>query len=207
MLLQFKIKGEKLTRFTLYKIIFAQVSLLFNLSSIYHHINLDIIYVGIYLGLWHVQCSVQYFRCSDSESVCRSMMISAGWRSNMSTSDSDCSIDWLASDEDTCDSLKRSPTSSSSAAGAAATCCFQYGAQRRRSNCDEGRRWGRSDSAVSPVQGFTSVCAQQTFSVEAEHRPTRKRAHGGGSDTENKLFSHKVSFLLQKEKSSVPGAG
>ncbi|XP_072236007.1 uncharacterized protein [Leuresthes tenuis] len=113
----------------------------------------------------------------------------------MSTSDSDCSIDWLASDEDTCDSLKRSPTSSSSSAGAAATCCLQYGAQRRRSNCDEGRRWGRSASAVSPVQGFTSVCAQQTFPVGAEPRQARETAHGGGSDSENKLFSHKCLEL------------
>ncbi|KAM4592509.1 uncharacterized protein PAE49_018161 isoform 2-T2 [Odontesthes bonariensis] len=123
----------------------------------------------------------------------------------MSTSDSDCSIDWLASDEDTCDSLKKSPplpSSSSAAAAEAATYCrdspancFHYGAQRRRSSCDEGRRWGCSDSAVSPVQGFTSVCAQQTFSVEAEPRPTRKRARGGGSDAEGKLFSHKCLEL------------
>lgn len=130
----------------------------------------------------------------------------------MSTSDSDYSIDWLASDEDDCDSPKRlspelteeppslSSSSSSSSLAAAASCresptsCFVSGAQR--SDCKDG---GCCDSAVTLVQRCTSICLPQTLTVEAELQSTRKRTHDDGSDartdTENTLFSHKCSEL------------
>ncbi|XP_069572048.1 circadian-associated transcriptional repressor-like isoform X2 [Brachyistius frenatus] len=130
----------------------------------------------------------------------------------MSTSDSDYSIDWLASDEDDYDGPttlipqlaeelpSSSPPSSSSSSsslsssGATATSCresptscFHSGAQRkrRRSHCRE--------EADSPVQGFTSVCE------EAELRSSRKRPGGDASaartDSEDELFSRKRSEL------------
>lgn len=140
----------------------------------------------------------------------------------MSTSDSDYSIDWLASDEDDYDSPERlspQPPQSSTTASLreSPSSCFHSSAatQRRRSDCKDGGRFGGvADSpapletpALSPVQGFTSVCKQQTLlSVESKHHAVRKRAHSAAldelcekpqPDTENQLFSHKVrSFLL-----------
>ncbi|XP_070687581.1 circadian-associated transcriptional repressor-like [Pempheris klunzingeri] len=129
----------------------------------------------------------------------------------MSTSDSDYSIDWLASDEDDDNSTKRLspphaeeppilvPSSSSSSSSTAAaslrespTGLFLCGAtqrRRRRSDCDRGRRGVDADSpaapqtpALSPVQGFTSVYTQQTLPVEPKHHSSRKRAHGARLD-------------------------
>ncbi|XP_022604520.1 circadian-associated transcriptional repressor-like isoform X2 [Seriola dumerili] len=151
----------------------------------------------------------------------------------MSTSDSDYSIDWLASDEDDYDSPKRlspqcaeelpvppssllsssslSSSSSTTSSKESPTSCFQSGVtQRRRSHCCDFKDGGvdsptaRKTLAVSPVQGFTSVCWQQKLSVESLHHSTRKRAHGAGSgglcekpqpDTENELFWHKCTEL------------
>ncbi|XP_042266305.1 circadian-associated transcriptional repressor-like isoform X1 [Thunnus maccoyii] len=145
----------------------------------------------------------------------------------MSTSDSDYSIDWLASDEDDYDGPERLtpqhadappvPSSSSSSTTTSLrespSSCFRSGAtQRRRSDCKDGGRCGDvADSpapletpAVSPVQGFTSVCKQQTLSVESKHHAVRKRAHSAAldelcekpqPDTENELFSHKCMEL------------
>ncbi|GAA6222954.1 circadian-associated transcriptional repressor-like [Lates japonicus] len=147
----------------------------------------------------------------------------------MSTSDSDYSIDWLASDEDDYDSPKRlspqhaeeqpvPPLSSSSSSSSSSTSfresptsCFHSGAsQRRRSDCCDCKDGGVESPAtletpaVSPVQGFTSICTQQTVSVESRHHSARKRAHGAGldelcgkpqPDTENELFLHKCTEL------------
>lgn len=112
----------------------------------------------------------------------------------MSTSDSDFSVDWFASDEDEYDDEPKTPSpetdellpSSSSSSG----CCCCSAAQR--SSKDDGGGGG-----VSPVQGFTSVCSQ--LPVEATHRPDRKRKHGeesdDRSDTESELFFHKCLEL------------
>ncbi|XP_076591156.1 uncharacterized protein LOC143323259 [Chaetodon auriga] len=125
----------------------------------------------------------------------------------MSTSDSDSSIDWLASDEDDCDSPKTSsphraeeppasPSSSTSSLKEAPASCLHCGAAQRRKrrsdrcDCkDEGCCGVIADSAaapqtpaVSPFQGFTSVYTPQTLSAEWKHRSTRKRAHGAGLD-------------------------
>ncbi|KAM7014922.1 uncharacterized protein LKV04_012479 [Tautogolabrus adspersus] len=134
----------------------------------------------------------------------------------MSTSDSDYSIDWLASDEDDCDSSKSlSPQhaeepsvapSSSSSSRESPTSYSHCGAEqrrkrRRRSDCRDIGSDSESAS-VSPVQGFTSVCAQAP--VGAELRLNRKRTHSSGedglcakpqADTENELFFHKCSEL------------
>ncbi|XP_031179562.1 circadian-associated transcriptional repressor-like isoform X2 [Sander lucioperca] len=134
----------------------------------------------------------------------------------MSTSDSDYSIDWLASDEDDYDSPKRLspqhaeelplPPSSTSSLRESPKSCSHSQQRRRKDYCDckdEGRCGVDADSpAVTPVQGFTSVCEQ--LSVESKHHSTRKRAHSAGSDglcektqpdTENELFSQKCVEL------------
>lgn len=171
---------------------------------------------------WEGRCISEGLLC-----LCRSsVMLSAGWRSNsaMSTSDSDCSIDWLASDEDDYDGLKTlspqqaeeppeppsSPSSSTSSVRESPTSCFHCGATQRRKRRSD-RREVDADSpsapqtpAVSPVQGFTSVYTPQTLSGESRHHSTRKRAYGAGpgvlcenppADTENELFSQKVRSL------------
>lgn len=160
----------------------------------------------------------------------RSVMLSAGWESSstMSTSDSDYSIDWLASDEDD-DSLKSSspqqsedlpvppPSSSSLSLSTTSlrkspTSSFRSGAtQRSRSDCCDCKDEGvdspvtRQTPAFGPLQRFTSVCTQQTLSVESKYQSTRKRAHSTRlhglcekpqPDTENELFSHKVRGLI-----------
>ncbi|XP_032366575.1 circadian-associated transcriptional repressor [Etheostoma spectabile] len=136
----------------------------------------------------------------------------------MSTSDSDYSIDWLASDEEDYDGLKRSspphaeesplpPSSTSSLRESPKSCSpSQQRRRRRREYCDwtdEGRRGVEADSpAPTPLQGFTSVCEQ--LSVESKHHSTRKRAHSAGSDrlcektqpdSKNELFSQKCVEL------------
>lgn len=124
----------------------------------------------------------------------------------MSTSDSDYSIDWLASDDDDSSSPTRlspqlteellvPPSPSTSSFRECPTSCFHCGATRRRrrsGRCDykDGGRCGvDADSAaalqtpaVSPFQGFTSVYTQQTLSVESKCHSTRKRAHSAGLD-------------------------
>lgn len=145
----------------------------------------------------------------------------------MSTSDSDYSIDWLASDEDD-DSPKTSspqqsedlPVPSSSSVSLSTTSlrksptsCFRFGENNRgRSDCCDCKDEGvdspvtRQTPAFSPLHGFTSACTQQTLSVESKYQSTRKRAHSGRlhglcekpqPDTENQLFSHKVSGLIR----------
>ncbi|XP_039651784.1 circadian-associated transcriptional repressor-like isoform X2 [Perca fluviatilis] len=134
----------------------------------------------------------------------------------MSTSDSDYSIDWLASDEDDYDSPKRLspqraeemplPPSSTSSLRESPKTCSHSQQRRRRDYCDrkdEGRCGVAADSpAVTPVQGFTSVCEQ--LSVESTPPSTRKRAHSAGSDglcektqpdAGNELFSQKCVEL------------
>ncbi|XP_035798613.1 uncharacterized protein LOC118469504 [Amphiprion ocellaris] len=106
----------------------------------------------------------------------------------MSTSDSDFSIDWFASDEDEYDDELKTPSPEtdellpSSSSG----CCCSSAAQR-----------SSKDGGVSLVQGFTSVCSQ--LPVEATHRPDRKRKHGeesdDRSDTDSELFFHKCLEL------------
>lgn len=144
----------------------------------------------------------------------------------MSTSDSDYSIDWLASDEDDYDVPETfgpqhageppPPPSSSSTSSSRESpmSLFLSGAtqrrKRRRSDCcdckDGGRCGVEADSpaapqtpAVSPLQGFTSVYTQ------SKHHSTRKGARGAGldglcekprPDTEDELFSHKVRGFL-----------
>ena len=163
--------------------------------------------------------------------------------STMSTSDSDYSIDWLASDEDDYDGPKTfsperveepaappsppSPSSSSSALRPPPPPSSLHCAEtHRRRRCWRRRRSGGccccdckdgagcdppaslQNPAVSPVQGFTSICAPQTLPVASERQAGRKRAHGAGpdgfcgkppADTENDLFAQKVRrcFLLQ----------
>lgn len=138
----------------------------------------------------------------------------------MSTSDSDYSIDWLASDEDNYDGPKKfspehteeplvpppsSPSSSSSLRESPTSCFHCAATQRRRCDCcdcKDGARCGvGADSpaalqspAVSPLQGFTSVYTQQTPSVESRLQTSRKRAR----DTENELFSQKVRVELSR---------
>ncbi|KAI3377886.1 hypothetical protein L3Q82_008464 [Scortum barcoo] len=137
----------------------------------------------------------------------------------MSTSDSDYSIDWLASDEDDCYSPKRlspqrteeppiPPESSSSPSSSSSSLrespsnhLLSSATQRRRtSGCCDCKDGGRSlaplqTPAVSPLQGFTSVYTPH---------PSSKRAHGAGvdglcekpqADTENEKFSHKCTEL------------
>lgn len=139
----------------------------------------------------------------------------------MSTSDSDYSIDWLASDEDDYDSPKRlspqhveespvlSPSSSSSSSasslGESPTSCFVLSQRRRRrrSDCCDCKDGGSCEvdppaavqtSTVSPVQGFTSVCEQ--LSVESKHHAARKRlCEHTQPDTEHELLSHKCAKL------------
>ncbi len=133
----------------------------------------------------------------------------ADCHSTMSTSDSDYSIDWLASDEDDYDSPKRlSPqdteeppvpplsSSSPSALRESPTGCFHCGAtrkRRRRSDCCECKDGGHcgvdadcaaalQTPAVSPLHGFTSVYTQQMLSVQSQHHSSRKRAHSAGLD-------------------------
>ncbi|XP_059213451.1 circadian-associated transcriptional repressor-like isoform X2 [Centropristis striata] len=126
----------------------------------------------------------------------------------MSTSDSDYSIDWLASDEDDYDSPRRlspghaeespvpvsSSLSPSSLLRESPTSCFHPAAEwrrRRTSGCcgcrDGGLCGVEADSpaapqtpTLSPVQGFTSVC--DPLSVDSNHHPSRKRAHSAGVD-------------------------
>lgn len=119
----------------------------------------------------------------------------------MSTSDSDYSIDWLASDEDDYDSPKRlspqhaasplvSLSSSTSSSREPPTSLFHSGDTQRRSDC-RGPAAALETPAASPVQGFTSVCTQQTLSVESRCRTTRKRV----VDTDSEQFSHKCTEL------------
>ncbi|XP_030270920.1 uncharacterized protein LOC115580560 isoform X2 [Sparus aurata] len=132
--------------------------------------------------------------------------------STMSTSDSDYSIDWLASDEDDYDGPKTfsperaeeppappSPSSSSplrrSPPPSSLHCAATHRRRRwwwrrRRSGCCCGCKDGAGcdspaslqNPAVSPVQGFTSVYTPQTLPVASEHQSSRKRAHGAGPD-------------------------
>lgn len=125
----------------------------------------------------------------------------------MSTSDSDCSIDWLASDDDSASPKTLSPQHEEEplAPPSTSSSSLREATRRRR------RRSGRCDCAdsaaalrtpaASPVQGFTSVYTQQTLPVESKHRSTRKRTHGAGLDgfsegpqsgPENEFFSQKV---------------
>ncbi|XP_008303074.1 uncharacterized protein LOC103374721 [Stegastes partitus] len=98
----------------------------------------------------------------------------------MSSSDSDFSVDWLASDEDDYDET-RSPDPEQQLPSSSSGCCCCCSA---------------AEDAVQPLQGFTSVCSQ--LPVEATRRPDRKRKHGedsdAGSDTESELFFHKFLF-------------
>ncbi|XP_026233799.1 uncharacterized protein LOC113174224 isoform X2 [Anabas testudineus] len=143
----------------------------------------------------------------------------------MSTSDSDYSIDWLASDDEDGSPRRSSPqhpgelpappspslSSSTTSLRKSPTSSFGSGTtKRRRSDCcdctDEGvdSPVALQTPAVSPLQGFTSVCTQQTLSVESKYQSTRKRARSTGldglceklqPDTENELFSHKCMEL------------
>ncbi|KAG7481975.1 circadian-associated transcriptional repressor-like [Solea senegalensis] len=137
----------------------------------------------------------------------------------MSTSDSDYSIDWLASDEEDYESPKTlsprctvessSSSSSSSSSRESPTSCVHSGANQRRMsksrNCADVRAQAVLQTpAFSLPQGSTSVCLQQTLPVESQHRSTRKRANSAGldglceknqADTENELFSHKCLEL------------
>ncbi|KAM9861109.1 uncharacterized protein ACBR49_003505 [Aulostomus maculatus] len=131
----------------------------------------------------------------------------------MSTSDSDYSIDWLASDEDDYDSPKRlspphagappapltSVSSTTSLRESPSNRLHPGAPQRRRrrrrsdcGNCKEGGCCGGNADfdaslqtpAVSPLQGFTSTCRQQqTLWVEATHPAARKRAADGRWET------------------------
>ncbi|XP_068189030.1 circadian-associated transcriptional repressor-like [Antennarius striatus] len=143
----------------------------------------------------------------------------------MSTSDSDYSIDWLASDEDDCNSPKRlspqhvedplAPASSSSLSSSSSlesslrespTSCSHCGTpprMRRSCGCeaDADSPAVLQTPTVGPVQGFDS---RQTLSRESKLRSTRKRAHSAGwnglcgkpqADTENEVCSQKCLEL------------
>ncbi|XP_035011581.1 circadian-associated transcriptional repressor [Hippoglossus stenolepis] len=130
----------------------------------------------------------------------------------MSTSDSDYSIDWLASDEEDYDSSNGSsprdgaelvsPSSSSSSSSSSGeprtSCCPAAAAHSDSSDCRDG-----GSPSLSPLQGFTSVSTQQTLPVESRGS-NRKRTHGASldelcekpqEDTEDELFSLKCSQL------------
>ncbi|XP_029354626.1 circadian-associated transcriptional repressor-like [Echeneis naucrates] len=137
----------------------------------------------------------------------------------MSTSDSDYSIDLLASDEEDCDIPKRlgplhveeQPAPSSSLSTESPPSCFQSGPTwKKQSHCCDCKNSGidlpaaQQTPAVSPPQGFTSTCSQQKLSVQSQHHSTRKRRHNTGlaglceqsqADTENELFWHKCMEL------------
>ncbi|XP_029284501.1 uncharacterized protein LOC115006413 [Cottoperca gobio] len=124
----------------------------------------------------------------------------------MSTSDSDYSIDWLASDEDDYDSPTRLsphhaeespvPPSSTSSLREPPTSCLHSGATQQRMrwsdycDCKNGGGCGvDSDSpaapqtpTLSPVQGLTSVC-EQLSAGGSKHHSTRKRAHSAHVQT------------------------
>ncbi|CAJ1050114.1 circadian-associated transcriptional repressor-like isoform X4 [Xyrichtys novacula] len=142
----------------------------------------------------------------------------------MSSSDSDYSIDWLASDEDDYNSdppeelspghradTPVAPSSSSSpslpeplsscSSCAAAAQRKRRRRRRRRSDCQDEDPDSPTPT-VSPVQGFTSVCKQAI--VGAEPDSNRKRSHSASesglcekpqTETENELFFHKCSDL------------
>ncbi|XP_029000220.1 uncharacterized protein LOC114852183 isoform X3 [Betta splendens] len=99
----------------------------------------------------------------------------------MSTSDSDCSLDWLASDEDDCDGPQNPELVVEPPAPSSTRSSFCSGThKRRRSDC-------KDEDAFRPIQGFTSVCLL-----------ARDRAHGTGRaepDTEHKQFTHKLAEL------------
>ncbi|XP_075934671.1 uncharacterized protein LOC142934136 [Anarhichas minor] len=133
----------------------------------------------------------------------------------MSTSDSDYSIDWLASDEDDYDddsSPKRlspqrgeespppsspPPSPSSSSLRESPTSCFHsQRKKRRRSGCsdckDGGRRGVDADSPVGPLQGFTPVSEQ--LSAESKHQSSGL-CEKTPADSEHELFSRKCAEL------------
>ncbi|KAK5915881.1 hypothetical protein CesoFtcFv8_001432 [Champsocephalus esox] len=130
----------------------------------------------------------------------------------MSTSDSDYSIDWLASDEDDYDSPMRlspqhaeeSPVPPSSTSSTTPTSCIHSAAapQGRRWSCCTGPPPALQTSTLSPVQGLTSVCEQ--LSEGSKNHYTRKRVHSAHveglceetqTDTENEQFSQKCTEL------------
>ncbi|XP_022076454.2 circadian-associated transcriptional repressor-like isoform X1 [Acanthochromis polyacanthus] len=107
----------------------------------------------------------------------------------MSTSDSDFSVDWFASDEDEYDDEPKTPSPETDEllpSSSSGCCC-----------CSAAQRSSKDGVGVSPVQGFTSVCPQ--LPVEKTHRLDRKRKHGEESDnrsnTESELFFHKCLEL------------
>ncbi|XP_053270105.1 circadian-associated transcriptional repressor [Pleuronectes platessa] len=120
----------------------------------------------------------------------------------MSTSDSDYSIDWLASDEEDYDNRSSpqdgaeqvSPSSSSSSSGEPPAAA----AHSDSSDCKDG-----GSPSLSPLQGFTSVSPQQPLPVESRGS-NRKRPHNASlnglceepqEDTGEELFSLKCSQL------------
>lgn len=131
----------------------------------------------------------------------------------MSTSDSDYSIDWLASDDDDAlGSLDGSdpwfteepwaPPSTSSLRGSPTSCCCRA-TQRRRRQGGVTADSTQQISPTSPAQAFTSIYAQPL--VEPRSRQSRKRAHSGGLDglcekaaghSEDQLLSQKVRSLF-----------
>lgn len=147
---------------------------------------------------------------------CRPVMLSAGWAlsTTMSTSDSDYSIDWLASDDD--DALGSLggrdprlteelwvPPSTSSLRGSPTSCCCCRATQWRRRQGGVTADSTQQTSPTSPVQGFNSIYAQPL--VEPRRRLSRKRANSGGLDglcekaaghSEDQLFSQKVRSLF-----------
>ncbi|KAK9542214.1 hypothetical protein VZT92_000094 [Zoarces viviparus] len=126
----------------------------------------------------------------------------------MSTSDSDYSIDWLASDEDDDDdddSPKRSspqrgeespPPSPPSSSSSSPTSCFHsQRKKRRRSDCDckdGGRRGVDAHSPVGPLQGFTP--ASEQLSAESKHQASGL-CEKTPADSEHELFSRKCAEL------------
>ncbi|KAM6950355.1 uncharacterized protein PEZ65_023407 [Lycodopsis pacificus] len=126
----------------------------------------------------------------------------------MSTSDSDYSIDWLASDEDDDDdsSPKRlspqrgeespPPSPSSSSSSSSPTSCFHSQRKKRRrsdcGDCKDGRRGVDADSPVGPLQGFTP--ASEQLSAEFKHQSSGL-CEKTPADSEHELFSRKCAGL------------
>ncbi|XP_076011642.1 uncharacterized protein LOC143004553 isoform X2 [Genypterus blacodes] len=136
----------------------------------------------------------------------------------MSTSDSDYSIDWLASDEEEdCESLTRLspqpplPPSSTTSVTASPRNCSDPGPTRQTSDCGERKdgcgcgsgtegAGATEPSSAAALQGLTCVCKDKT----AKRHSARKRTHSPKSDgrrekpqpeVENELFSQKCAEL------------
>ncbi|KAF7656414.1 hypothetical protein LDENG_00041720 [Lucifuga dentata] len=132
----------------------------------------------------------------------------------MSTSDSDYSIDWLASDEEDCESTKGlspptaeeqpPPSSTTSTKECPRNSICSGPTQSSHRDCKDGDASpvAMETPPVTPVQGLTCVCKEKTLASDCHS--ARKRARSPGLDRlcerprperENELFSQKCIEL------------